>query len=399
MKIFFAMLIIILLAFSGYHLTFRSFRLPLFARKLYFTGTEFLFLGLLMGPQFLNLLDDQTRQGLEPLGALLLGWIGLLFGFQFEIVKLRRFPFEFIVAVVLAGLIPFAVVFLSVFGTLMFFPGIANSANVVVSLTLASAAACTAQTGLALQAPKHVARRPELIKLLRFISSFDGLSAMLIFGLVFIFRPAIYTETAWLGVFSSKVLISLGTSAGLLFLYTLFLTRRQEESELVLVVIGMVVLTCGTASMLRFSPLLTNFVIGVCIVNTSREKERIFNILISIEKPVYLLLLVFIGTGWRMDSVWLLALAAVYCLYRFLGKMLGGIVINRFYPGSAIFPPQLGFGLLAQGGLPLAILLEFQQEFPFDFTPAVICIGLLAVIYNDILSSYLLKHLLSKEHS
>jgi len=50
MKIIFALLIIVFLAFSGYHLTFRGFKLPLFAREFYLTGTEFLFLGLLLGP-------------------------------------------------------------------------------------------------------------------------------------------------------------------------------------------------------------------------------------------------------------------------------------------------------------------------------------------------------------
>jgi len=49
MKIVFALLIIVFLAFSGYHLTFRSLKLPLFAREFYLTGTEFLFLGLLLG--------------------------------------------------------------------------------------------------------------------------------------------------------------------------------------------------------------------------------------------------------------------------------------------------------------------------------------------------------------
>jgi len=75
MKLFFAFLLIVFLAFSGYHLTFRGFRLPLFARKFYLTGIEFLFLGFLLGPQFFNLLDSATCRGLEPLSVLLLGLI------------------------------------------------------------------------------------------------------------------------------------------------------------------------------------------------------------------------------------------------------------------------------------------------------------------------------------
>ena len=104
MKIFFALLLIIFLAFSGYHLTFKRLKLPFFKYKIYLTGTEFLFLGLLLGPQFLNLLDTQTMGGLDPLSALLLGWIGLLFGFQFEFSRLRRFPEQFLIAGIFEGI-------------------------------------------------------------------------------------------------------------------------------------------------------------------------------------------------------------------------------------------------------------------------------------------------------
>jgi hypothetical protein len=397
MKIIFALLIIILLAFSGYHISFKRLRLPLFAREFHLTGTEFLFLGLLMGPLFFNLLDAPTLQGLRPLEALLLGWIGLLFGFQFEFSKLRRFPIEYMVSAAVAGLLPFAVVFMGTFGVLIQMDYRTIIINLIISLTLASAAACTAQTGLALQSLKDIGNHRELIHLLRFISSFDGISALLIFGLVFILRPVMLAGTSWWNELLQITLISLGISAGLLCLYQLLLKRRYEDSELLVIVIGMVVLSCGMASLLHFSPLLTNFVIGIGIVNTSREKERIFHILIAIEKPVYLLLLVFLGASWRTDSLWFPVLAVFYTLCRFSGKWLGGFIISLLYSNTSKYSPHMGLGLLAQGGLPLAILVEFEQQFPYDFTTGVICTGILAVIYNDIVSPYFLRYLVTRK--
>ena len=110
MKIFAALLIIIFLTFSGYHLSFRSFKLPLFARKFYLTGTEYIFLGLLLGPFFLNLLDEKTISSLEPLTALLLGWIGLLCGFQFEIMEIKRFSKTYLGAAITESVVTFLVV-------------------------------------------------------------------------------------------------------------------------------------------------------------------------------------------------------------------------------------------------------------------------------------------------
>ncbi len=397
MKITFALLIIIFLAFSGYHLTFRNFRLPLFARQFYLTGTEFLFLGLLLGPQFFNFLDAETQKGLAPLSALLLGWIGLLFGFQFEIVKLRRFPLEYLFAAILEGVLTFALVFVAVYFTLPLFLNISYHMNIVLCLTLAAVAACTAQTGLALMAPDCIGQSRNLTTLLRYISSIDGLIALLIFGMAFFFRSSPISGYSWIVELGQGALISLAASIGLLLLFILFLSQRRQESELIMVVIGMTVLTSGMAMALNFSPLLTNFFVGFWIVNLSREKERIYQILINIEKPIYLLLMVFLGVSFRFEPVWIIFWAAGYCLYRLLGKYIAGFLITGLIPELKHHPRHIGFGLLDQGGLPLAILLDFQQAFPSDSATIVVSLALMAVIYNEFLSPNFLRKLLKAD--
>jgi hypothetical protein len=188
----------------------------------------------------------------------------------------------------------------------------------------------------------------------------------------------------------------LGASLGLSLLYLMFFTRHRKENELILIVIGVAVFTSGTASALHFSPLLTNFFVGFCLVNLSRERERIFNILIRVEKPVYLLILVFLGVNWQFDSVLVLGLAAVYCLWRGLGKFLGGFVVTRLSPDLEQYPSRLGFGLLEMGGLSLAMLLDFLQQFPGDIMVSGVSVVLVAVIYNGFLSSGFLEQLLKK---
>lgn len=397
MKIIFALLIILFLAFSGYHLSFRGFKLPLFAREFYLKGTEFLFLGLLLGPYFLNLLDPETLQAMEPVGALLLGWIGLLFGFQFEIAQMRRFPFDFLKAAIIESLLTFVVVFGSVYLVLPLIVKIPEVTHIAVSLTLSAAAACTAQTGLALLSFDSTARHGKTISILRYISSIDGASALLIFGIVFFFHRPTTQGFYWFGDVVLGTVFILIISAGLVFLYIVFIASHRNEKELALVVIAMAVLTSGIASLLYFSPLVANFFVGVCLVNFCRRKERLYKILAGIEKPVYLLLLVFLGASWTLGSTWLLALAALYCLCRFVGKLFGGFMITRLNPEIGSYPPRLGFGLLDQGGLPLAILFDFQQGISSDIAAGVVSLALLAFIYNEFLSPYLLMRLLQED--
>jgi len=394
MKITIALLIIIFLAFSGYHLTFRHFRLPIFSRHFYLTGTEFLFLGLLLGPQFLNILDVETQKGLTPLIALVLGWIGLIFGFQFEFKKLRRVPIELFLVAVLEGLLTFLLVFTGVHLVVVHYFVLPESITVVIAIVLAAAAGCSAQTGLAFISPYTFAKGQDTGKLLRLTSSIDGLCPLLIFGLCFFFQPSNISGGTWLGGFGKGILISFGISFGLLLLFSLFMSHRRLEKELILVVIGMTMLTSGISSALKFSPLLVNFFVGVWLVNLSRDKERIYQILTTIEKPTYLLLLVFLGVCVRLDFIGLALLALAYCLFRAFGKFFVSFLATGLTPELRKYPRQLGFGLLAQGGLSMAMLLEFQQAFASHTATMITTIAVMAVVYNEILSHYFLKRLL-----
>ena len=397
MKIILALFVVVFLAFCGYRLTFRRFRLPLFARRFHLTGTEFLFLGLLLGPQFLDLVDAETQKGLEPLVALALGWVGLVVGFQFEISKLKRFPFEYILAAQFEGLITLGVVFLTGYVTLPFLFEMSKPMTLVAALVLSAAAACSAQTGLGLMAPASVTRREKDLRLLRCISSLDGLGALVFVGLAFALRPSPLLDTSWVWALGRGMAVGVGSGLCLVLLFMLLLHRRPSESELTLVVIGMAVLVTGTASVLNLSPLLACAFIGMCLVNVSKQKERIYKILISVEKPVYLLMLVFLGLEWRIDHPAILIGAVLYWAFRFTAKVSAGLLVVQSIPALRTYPRYLGFGLLDQGGLPLAILMDFSRSFPGDTAGRVLGLALLAVILNDLASPYFLGKFLKEK--
>lgn len=64
-------------------------------------------------------------------------------------------------------------------------------------------------------------------------------------------------------------------------------------------------------------------------MNTLLEKEPIYQILITVEKPAYLAILVFLGVNWRLDSAWIVPLAVAFCVYRALVKVLAGVIVKR----------------------------------------------------------------------
>lgn len=398
MKVFFGLLILLLLAFSGYHISFRRFNLPLFARRFYLSGTEFLFLGLLLGPQFFNWVDADTVQRLAPLQGLVLGWIGLIYGFQFEVRALQRFPIEYFIAALLEGAWVFVFVFTAAAAALMIFTASGFFNLWATALVLAAAAACTAHSGLALAAGRKFSRFQKTLQMLRYVSSIDGLVALLLFSAAYWLSSVRAASTPGLWPLWQPTAAVVAVVLVLVVLFFLFLARPKSDQALGMVVIAMAVLTSGAAAAVNFSPLCANFAVGVCLVNWSREKERIYRILIGVEKPLYLLLIVFLGLIWRIETLTTFAFATAYCAWRCFAKISAGYMITRVLAGFKEDARRIGLGLLDHGGLALALLFEYSQSFSGNLNERLVSMMLWAVILNDLLNQYLLRRLLKEVH-
>ena len=383
MKTVFTLLLILFLAFSAYHLTFRRVRLPLPARRLYLTGTEMLFLGVLLGPAVLDILDGPTRRALSPLSTLVLGWIGMIYGFQFELGRHRKFPVEHVIAALFQATVTFGVIVAVAVAVILTVGPPPSVRWLPLTLLAGATAACSAQAGLALMSADGVSRNRKTVAFLRYVSSIDGLLAMAVHGGVFLLlaSPGARPGQPW--TWPLGILAANGT---LILLFFLLIGRRRPEAELGLVVVGMILLISGVAANLGFSPLVASFLAGLLIVNFSREKERIYRISIPAEKPAYLVLLVFLGALWQVPGPWVFAGAALYCAIRVLGKLAAVDLLTRLLPGLNGYPPRMGLGLIEQGGLPLALLLDIGSRIDGPYISTTVGLILVAIVINELIS-------------
>ena len=111
MKILLAAVVLAVLALVGSRRVMRRARVPLGAQLIFATGTEFVFVGLLLGESWLGVIDGAAVRGLEPFVVVALGWIGLVFGLQFERRSLRALPPNFFTLSVVQALVTLVVVF------------------------------------------------------------------------------------------------------------------------------------------------------------------------------------------------------------------------------------------------------------------------------------------------
>ena len=189
MKLVLVAALVTALAFAGSRFSFLRLPLarlshPLGVRNLLLTGTEFLLVGLLLGDAALGVLDDATLRGLAPILGLGLAWIGMLFGSQWEIRRLRSHAGVGLTAALTQAVVVVAVVGAPLYLLLRGQFAVPDQVVLLGALTLGAAASDTAPSALALSSRGLRGAGRSLAGLLRLTADVDGLVAVAVFGAV-----------------------------------------------------------------------------------------------------------------------------------------------------------------------------------------------------------------------
>ncbi len=393
-KIIIGLVLLVIIALFGYRRTFTKIHLPLGARFLYLTGTEFILVGVALGGDLIGLLDPESLHALTPIYTLCLGVAGLIFGIQLEVDKLRRLPWRYDLIVLIQALITMAVVFVPSWLLMRHVMGPQGPPQVLSAFVLAATASCTGLTTLSLLCRDLKLDRTPFIELLRYISSLDPAVGLVGVGVAF---ALVHTHSPFgqhwgTGLLALGITLALGVSTGvLLHLLTQF---QCSEEELMVFIIGTVLFAGGLAEYFKLSPLFVTLITGMLLANVRGAKDRIYVILSRLEHPIYISMLILAGAMWTITSTWALVFAALYLGLRFAGKVVGGYVAVRVSGVNLRAPGRIGFGLMAQGGMAVAMVLNYNQVHPTQYAGLVTTSVLAAVIVNDLLSPTLMRSVL-----
>jgi len=130
------------------------------------------------------------------------------------------------------------------------------------------------------------------------------------------------------------------------------------------------------------------------MANLPGANDRIFNLLARLERPLYIVFLMLAGAIWQPGSPWALPLAALYLSLRLLGKLGGGVLAARLATDDFHPPKGLGMGLVSQGGIAVAMVMDYYQLGSTELTGVVVTTVLIAVIVNELLSPSLARRVL-----
>ncbi len=399
MKVIFAFGLLILFAFLGSRFLYKKrFFSPL--SYFFLSGIIYIFLGLFLGKKGLNVLSSEVLKSLSPLLNLGLGWVGFLFGFQLEYKYIRRFPKRYIG---LSFFYSFFVICLAVVALALllrfFFPY--QPAFPLYGMIVALALLLSINSPSLLNfASSEIPKKGRYYYLARFLVSVSGFWAIAGLALISSFWHFPFFEN---NVFSKGVIFFFSSTIVPVFLGLLFhvLTKRKTSGyDLLVYLLGLVFFAAGAASFFNLPSLFICMVMGITLSNLTRIQEKLYPLLLSSEKPFYIIFLILIGALWEFSFDYKVGLLVVLLLFiRAVGHTFPLRPLGSLLRFSFPLPALYGLCFLSFGGVALAFVVSLKLIYPYPLTDAFVSVALLVIAVSELLSPFVLKKALLKLES
>jgi hypothetical protein len=363
-------------------------------RFLVVSGAEYLLLGLLLGPRVTGIMTPEVVERLAPATMLSLGWMGAAVGMRLHLPELVKIPgLTYRIALVESAL-TFAIVAAIETVAIGWLYDIPLRGAVLPAAALGGIATASSTAGVELVARRLGERRGEVAQLGVSVLV-NAIVAVVSFGLLASIwhQPVLaggrpITATEWMAI-----TLGIGVTCGVLF--HLFVGREIDSDRIFISLAGGVILVSGAAFYVGVSPLLAAVVFGAILVNTSANRVELASAIARVERPLYFVLLIFAGAAWRPSARSWLILVILFLAVRALAKLGGSRLVARMNGQLGVLGPDWGRGLLGQGGLALAIALNYVYQDGGTLPYFVFTAAIASVLLTDLLSARFVESAIS----
>ncbi|MFP4081439.1 MAG: hypothetical protein ACLFVG_01640 [Candidatus Aminicenantes bacterium] len=397
MKAFFAFAILVLIALLGSRFLFKKRTALSPLTYFIFSGLIYIFLGSLLGKQGLNVLSPPVLKGFSPLIGFGLGWIGFLFGFQLEFRYLGKFSKKFFGLSFLQFIIVFLLVALSL-AVILNFLYTSRPTFLLLGMAAGWGLLCTLNSPSLLNlASSQIPRKGNYLYLARFlvsVSGFWGISGLAVISCFWHF-PFFESHVFTNGMVLFFSLLIFAFLLGYLFH---FLTMRKAlEKDVFVFLLSLVFFGSGAALYFNLPPLFICMMMGMTFSNLTKIQEKLYPLLLSSEKPVYIVFLVLIGALWDIRFNHKIALlVAVLLMLRILAYTAPLPSLKVLFRFPFPLPPLFGLSFLSPGGLAVAFAISIKVMYLLPLTDIFVSVALLSIIISEMFSPWLLKKSLMK---
>jgi Kef-type K+ transport system membrane component KefB len=373
--------LLLLLGFAGGKLI-HALKLP--------AVTGYVLIGILLGVSALNIVQKHMLINLRFIEVLGLSLVALIIGGDLRIHKLKTLGKMVLTITVIQVIGAFFIVSIAT-GAVLHLPW-------PIAILLGAISSATAPAATVAVIHEYKAKGP-LTDTLMAIVALDDAVCVILFSLTMAAAKLMVgsgTLSAQHFLMPLWHIIGSFLLASIIGVITITLMKWiKDRHDLVIIIVGFAFLFGEIAENFHMSALLMNMMYGFILVNFS-PNPRIFTYLIDIELPVFVCFFTIAGASLNLKILlnnWIPAI--VFIIARAIGKVTGVYIGGVIGDAPSIIKKYLGFGMLPQAGVAIALVLAVQAEFP-EMAKLVTALVLAAVAVNEIIGPLGTKYALIK---
>ncbi len=360
-----------------------------------FTHIAALLLGILLSPRISSVIDESVRSGIRPILEMAFGWVGFLFGFQFNAVTLRRIPPRYLLGTFLEGITTFVIIAASALFALGFFagrPGMERAEVWETALALGAVLAISSPTIIGTLHRRIRARSP-VVTLLTVATSTDGVIGVIALGVInILWHPS---GVGW----TRSLILMFALGIGEAFLLWLLLRTERKAIPTAILGIGVLTLGAGVSAYVGLAPVVTGAIAGAVAANLAPGlRQRLARMLHTAESGLYLGLIILAGVFLPVAGRRIFAGAVCLGILRMIGKFFGGELafrIGGMRSGEGI-EHQFAGALQPAGALTLIAALCFSEITGGTLAPLVVLSAIVAFVIGEVLGGIATSSLLRR---
>lgn len=376
--------LILLLGFVGARLL-KYIRLP--------SVTAFLIVGILIGPHILNIVTEEIFTASDFFSNLVLGVIAFSLGENFRLEEIKKGMKQIM-----------WISFIAAFGTWVLVSAALLIYFVIVkvpiypAIVLGAAASATAPAATVLIIREYRASGL-LTEFLLKVVAIDDAWCLMFAALAIAFANAMRAEVFQISI----IFVGLGEIFGALIIGAVlgyifsFLSRFVKTSEEFLVYIfGFILLNVGLSIAINVSVLMSSMMMGLVVINLARENYKFFEILRTVDAPLYLVFFILAGAHLDFSILYKMGVVGLlYIIFRVIGKVYGAKIGAKISNAPKPIENWLGLGLTPQAGVALGIGLVAKSTFP-EFGNYIFTIIAATTVIFELIGPLLTKYSLIK---
>lgn len=306
--------------------------------------------GLILGPNFLSILNSQHDALYKHVINLVLSFFGFFIGAELRLNELRRLGRHILSILIFEVGTVFTLVFASIY---------VLTNDWVLSIFLATLSVSTAPAATADVIWEYRAQGPLSTTILALIG-FDDIVAVLVYTLVttYTFQTIGVTESKIhpINYFINHVGISIiiGVALGI---SVIFIGKTlKKRKDIILLAIGIVVFSSGLVEVLDGSEIISSLIIGFMYENYFKESPLSIDLLRDLTSPIFTLFFVVIGSQLSPFSVFEIGtIGLTYIGSSIIGKTVGSKLGAKISNASPSISKYIGFTLYSQAGVALGL--------------------------------------------